>query len=147
MKLKVLLGVALTCMAAGVSAAEIIIEMKNVGVEGAMVFEPAVVKAEVGDTVTFVPTDMGHNSELVAGLAPLGADSWKGELGQPVSVTLNKEGVYVYQCLPHTIMAMVGVLVAGQPTNLDVIMKDSESLKAKFVMNKERLDNYLQQSK
>ncbi|WP_261841307.1 pseudoazurin [Aliamphritea ceti] len=147
MNLKVLLGVALTCMVTGISAEEIIIEMKNVGAEGAMVFEPAVVKAEVGDTVTFVPTDMGHNSELVAGLAPQGADSWKGELGQPVSVTLKKEGVYVYQCLPHTIMAMVGVLVAGQPTNLDVIMKDSAPLKAKFVMNKERLDNYLQQSK
>lgn len=147
MKLKSLVGVVLMCLTTGAWAAEIIVEMKNAGADGAMVFEPAVVKAEVGDTVTFVPTDMAHNSELVPGLAPQGAVSWKGGIGQPVSVTLDKEGVYVYQCLPHVIMAMVGVIVAGQPANLDQVIADSSALKGRFVMNKDRLDTYLEQAK
>ncbi|WP_271270627.1 pseudoazurin [Aliamphritea hakodatensis] len=147
MKLKNLLGAALMCLTTGAWAAEIIVEMKNAGADGAMVFEPAVVKAEVGDTVTFVPTDMAHNSELVPGLAPSGAASWKGGIGQAVSVTLDKEGVYVYQCLPHVIMAMVGVIVAGEPDNLDQVIADSAALKGRFVMNKDRLDTYLEQAK
>ncbi len=147
MKLKLFAGVAFACLAVGASAADIKVEMKNVGAEGAMVFEPAVVKAEVGDTITFVPTDMGHNSELVPGLAPAGAVSWKGGMGQPVSVTLDKEGVYVYQCMPHVVMAMVGVIVAGEPVNMDAIVADATALKARFVMNKDRLDTYLGQAK
>ena len=147
MKLKSLMGVALMCLTTFAWSAEIIVEMKNTGADGTMVFEPAVVKAEVGDTVTFVPTDMAHNSELVPGLAPQGATSWKGGIGQAVSVTLDKEGVYVYQCLPHVVMAMVGVIVAGQPTNLDQVMADSAALKARFALNKDRLDNYLGQAK
>ena len=30
-----------------------------------------------------------------------------GGMNQDISVTLNKEGVYVYQCDPHAMMAMV----------------------------------------
>lgn len=126
-------------------AAEHIVEMKNIGADGPMVFEPGVVRAAVGDTVKFVATDAAHNSESVAGLIPDGATAWKGTMNQEITVTLDAEGVYVYQCLPHTIMAMVGVIVAGEPTNLEAIKTNAESLKSQFMASQERLDNYLGQ--
>ena len=43
-------------------AAEYEVKMLNNGTEGMMVFEPAVLKVAVGDTVKFVATDMAHNS-------------------------------------------------------------------------------------
>ena len=46
------------------------VKMLNKGAEGAMVFEPAFVKAAVGDTVTFVSTDKGHNVEAIADMLP-----------------------------------------------------------------------------
>lgn len=60
-----------------------------------------------------------------------------------VSVTLDREGVYVYQCMPHLMLAMVGVIVAGEPANLEDIKKKSASLEAKFAGNKDRLKKYL----
>lgn len=110
-------------------------------------FEPAVLNDAVGDTVHFVPSNMGHNSESSAGLCPANGTTRKGGMSQKVSVTLEKEGVYVYQCMPHAIMAMVGVLVAGKPSNLEALKEKSKALSAKFVMNKDRLDKYLAQVK
>lgn len=147
MKLKFLatLGLGLALAATAAQAAEFTVQMKNAGTDGPMVFEPAVVKVAVGDTVHFVPSDMAHNSESVDGLVPSGAATWKGGMNQKVSVTVDKEGVYVYQCNPHAIMAMVGVIVAGEPTNLEEVKANAASLNAKFVVNKDRLDKYLSQ--
>jgi pseudoazurin len=97
----------------------------------------------VGDTVHFEPTDVGHNSETVAGLIPAGATPWKSDFGKKISVKIDKNGVYVYQCLPHSMLAMVGVIVAGNPTNLADIKKNVAPLNAKFSMNNDRLNMYL----
>jgi pseudoazurin len=128
-------------------AAEHTVEMKNKGEGGIMVFEPAVLHVAVGDTVTFAPTDAGHNSETVDGLMPEGATPWKGENGQSITVTIDKQGVYVYKCLPHSIMAMVGVIVAGEPVNLEQIKTDAEPFIATFAMKKKRLTKYLAEVK
>ena len=125
------------------NAAEHNVEMMNIGTDGSMVFEPAVLYVAVGDTVHFLPTDLAHNSESVEGLTPEGSVSWKGEMNKKVSVTLDKEGVYVYQCLPHVPLAMVGVIVAGQPTNLEEIREKSVNLTKSFATNKDRLEKYL----
>jgi pseudoazurin len=124
-------------------AAEHTVQMKNSGVDGIMVFEPGFLKVAVGDTVHFEPTDVGHNSESVAGLIPAGANPWKGDLGKKVSIKIDTNGVYVYECLPHSMLAMVGVIVAGNPTNLADIKKKVTPLNAKFSMNKDRLNTYL----
>lgn len=145
MKFKVLSILSALFLSANVIAADFTVEMKNAGADGTMVFEPAVLKVAVGDTVTFVPTDSFHNSETVDGLTPAGAVTWKGEMNKPVTVTLDKEGVYVYKCLPHLPMAMVGVVVAGEPVNLADIKEKAVSLEAGFAMNKGRLDKYLSQ--
>ena len=137
-----LLGIAISGVFA--SAADHEVKMLNTGAEGFMVFEPAVLKAAVGDTVTFKATDMAHNSASIEGMIPEGANSWNGAMSQDVTVTVNKEGVYVYQCTPHSMMAMVGVIqVGGSLSNMDSIQAKIASVKAGFVTNKERLDKYL----
>lgn len=127
-------------------AAEHTVEMKNQGADGTMVFEPAVIKVAVGDTVNFVPTDMAHNSQSVDGLTPEGSVTWEGEMNKAVSVTVDKEGVYVYKCLPHTALGMIGVIVAGEPVNLEQVKANSAALAGTIAMNKERLENYLNQA-
>jgi len=151
MKKKFLAGVLVSCLTASLAttafAAEHTVQMLNGNATGIMVFEPALLNVEVGDTVTFVPKDMGHNAETVSGLAPDGSASFKGELSKPVTFTVDKEGVYVVQCNPHAIMAMVGVIVAGAPTNLADIQAKATTYSEKFVMNKERLTQILAQIK
>lgn len=124
-----------------------VVKMLNSGQSGAMVFEPAVLKISIGDTVTFVPADGGHNSASVPGLIPSGGVSWEGDLNEQVEVTFNKEGVYVYQCDPHVMMAMVGVISVGSPSNLSEIDAGSKELQSRFVMNQERLSGYLAELK
>ena len=147
MKLKFFIFTSLIFCASQLFAAEHTVQMKNSGNGGIMVFEPAVLNVAVGDTVTFLPTDAAHNSQSVEGLIPAGATSWNGTLSQKVTVTIDKEGVYVYKCLPHAIMAMVGVIVAGEPTNLEEIKANVAALSSTFVTNKDRLDGYLAQIK
>ena len=121
------------------------VQMLNAGKEGMMVFEPAVITIKKGDTVKFIATDMLHNSSSVDGMIPDGAEAWVGGMNQDVEVTLSKEGVYVYQCTPHNMMAMVGVTKVESSSNIDAIKLKAESYKKTFLMNQERLDNYLSQ--
>ena len=144
MRFKNLFALGLSVISIFTYAAEHEVKMLNSGTEGYMVFEPAVLKVEVGDTVTFKATDMAHNSASIEGMIPEGANSWNGAMSRDVTVTVNKEGVYVYQCTPHSMMAMVGVIqVGGSSSNMASILAKAGNLKASFVMNKERLDNYL----
>ena len=144
MKFRTFLALSLSVFGVFTSAANHEVKMLNSGVEGFMVFEPAVVKAAVGDTVTFKATDKAHNSASIEGMIPEGANAWNGAMSQDVTVTVNKEGVYVYQCTPHSMMAMVGVIqVGGSLSNMDAIQAKVASVKAGFVTNKERLDTYL----
>jgi pseudoazurin len=81
-------------------------------------FVPDVLYVKPGDTVQF--TNMtSHNSVSQEGLIPDGATSWRGQLGENLNLTLDKEGVYAYVCEPHIGFGMVGVIVVGQPVNLE----------------------------
>ena len=122
---------------------EHIVKMLNSGEGGQMIFEPAVIKVSVGDTIHFKATDAAHNSVSVDGMVPAGAASWASQLSQDISVTLDTEGVYVYQCDPHLIMAMVGVIQVGNASNIESIKASAASKKSLFMLNTERLDEYL----
>ena len=124
---------------------EHVVKMLNSGVDGTMVFEPAVIKVSIGDTIHFKATDLSHNSASMEGMIPSGADSWAGMLSQDISVTLDKEGVYVYQCDPHVMMAMVGVIQVGNAVNIDEVKSVAADQKSKFIMNSSRLEQYLSQ--
>ena len=124
---------------------EHVVKMLNSGDGGQMIFEPAVIKVSVGDTIHFKATDMSHNSASVQGMVPNGASAWAGSMNQDFSVTLDTEGVYVYQCDPHAMMAMIGVIQVGDAVNMNEIKQASENYRATFVMNADRIDNYLNQ--
>ena len=119
------------------------VKMLNQGQDGVMVFEPSLLKINVGDTVTFKATDAAHNSASIPGMIPNGASSWNGELSRDISVTFDVPGVYGYQCTPHAMMAMVGVIQVGEAVNLDEVKSAASQIKSTFVMNQERLDDYL----
>ena len=105
----------LMTMAGGAFAAEVEVKMLNKGAEGAMVFEPALVKVAPGDTVKFVATDKGHNAETIKGMLPADATPFLGKNGEDVAVTFDKPGVYGVKCLPHYGMGMVAMVVVGTP--------------------------------
>lgn len=124
---------------------EHIIKMLNSGSDGSMVFEPAVIKVSKGDTIHFKATDMSHNSVSMDGMIPEGASSWAGQLSQDITVKLDSEGVYVYQCDPHAMMAMIGVIQVGEAVNLSEVKNAAIDKKSTFMMNSDRLDTYLSQ--
>ena len=129
-----------------IQSADHIVKMLNQGAEGYMVFEPSVLNIDVGDSVTFQSTDPAHNSASMAGMIPEGATPWNSDLSKDITVTFNIKGVYGYQCTPHSMMAMVGVIiVGGDYSNLDQVKTAAAAKKASFVMNQDRLDNYINQ--
>ena len=109
----VLMSVAGTAM-----AAEVEVKMLNKGAEGLMVFEPALVKIEPGDTVKFVAADKGHNAESIKGMLPADAVPFAGKNNEDVTVTFDKPGAYGVKCMPHYGMGMVALIVVGTPGNL-----------------------------
>jgi pseudoazurin len=127
--------VATLALTAPAMAAEHTVKMLNRGEAGLMVFEPAYLQVEPGDTVTFEPTDKGHNTETIPGMVPDGAEGFKGEFNQAISVTFETEGVYGYKCLPHYVLGMVGVVVVGDPSaNVEAAKAVKQRGKASKVM-------------
>ncbi len=145
MRTAMMTGVAALAMlaAAAVQAAEHEVQMLNRGEEGTMVFEPAFLRIEPGDTVNFVPTDRSHNAESMRGLYPEGAEPFKGKVNEAISVTFDIEGGYAIQCLPHAAMGMVALIVVGDdPQNLGDIEEARMAPKAR-----ERMANYIAQAR
>ena len=122
------------------------VKMLNQGPTGVMVFEPAVLKINIGDTVTFKSVDAAHNSASIPGMIPAGASPWNGQLSQDITVSFDVAGIYVYQCTPHSMMAMVGVIEVGNDqSNMNEVKSAAQTFKSTFVMNQSRLDDYLAQ--
>jgi pseudoazurin len=124
---------ALVAVAGTATAAEVEVKMLNKGAEGMMVFEPALVKIEPGDTVKFVSTDKGHNAESIKGMLPGDATPFVGKNGENVAVTFDKPGAYGVKCLPHYAMGMVALIVVGTPGNLAEAKAVPQTGKAKQV--------------
>jgi pseudoazurin len=105
-----------------VLAANVDIQLLNKGDAGSMTFQPDLVKIAVGDTVTFQPTDKGHNVDVIANMLPAGAQPFKGDTSKPLTETFTVPGVYVVKCDPHYGMGMVAVVVVGDDvSNLDAV--------------------------
>ena len=103
-------------------AANVDVQLLNKGEMGSMVFQPDLIKINVGDTVTFLPTDKGHDVQSITGLAPAGAESFKGDTSQPLTQTFTVPGVYEVKCTPHYGLGMVAVIVVGNDlSNLDAL--------------------------
>jgi len=118
-----------------------VVEMLNKGEEGMMVFKPAVVFAEAGDTVQFKPTDKSHNVVSFNDMLPEGVESFKSKFNKEFELVVDKEGTYGYYCQPHLPLGMVGLIVVGD--NIDITAVNLSS-KAKGKAKK-RLEKYIQE--
>ena len=103
-------------------AADIKVEMLNKRADGKiMVYSEDISRINVGDTITWVPTTKGHNVEFLAG-----PDGWeipkKSKMNAEYSYTFKTPGIYFYQCTPHKVMGMIGLVVVGNDSsNKDAI--------------------------
>ena len=105
------LGLAMTAPAI---AEDFTVQMLNKGEDGErMVFEPAFLHIQPGDTVTFEATNPTHNAESILGMMPEGADAFKGRINEEITVTFEQEGVYGYKCMPHFGLGMIGLILVG----------------------------------
>lgn len=139
-----LLGFAVAVAAtAGVQAKTVEVEMLNQADGQVMVFKPAVVKIEPGDTVRFVATDPSHNAQSMPKMTPDGGTSFNVPFNQTKEITFETEGVHGYKCLPHYAMGMVGLVVVGDPSvNLEQAKAAADSAPPRA---KERFANYFDQ--
>lgn len=118
-------------------------EVKMLNIDGAkntMVFEPAFVKIEVGDSVTFVPAHKGHHTKSV--LVPEGAENFGSLLNEKKTITFKKEGIYLYVCPPHQMMNMVGIIQVGKATNIKEVESSIPKLEERAASNKGRWLKY-----
>lgn len=112
---KLATGLALAALMGSAAFAETFeVQMLNKGSDGErMVFEPAFIQAQAGDTIKFIATDKGHNAEVNKGMLPEGAEGFKGKINEELEVTLDVEGVYGVICKPHFAMGMVMTFAVG----------------------------------
>ena len=108
-----------------------------------MVYSQEVAKIDAGQTIEWVPTDKGHNVEMLAG--PSGYElPKKTKMNKPVTMTFTVPGIYLYQCSPHAAMGMIGLIVVGGDTsNMDAI----KSAKVSGGKSKKKRDKLLVVSK
>jgi len=92
-------------------------------------FKPMVIKIAPGDTVSWENMN-GHISNTVftnkdqstTEYIPAGATGWTSAMGANITTDpLTVEGIYLYKCDPHWGSGMGGVIIVGNPTNLDDI--------------------------
>ncbi|MBP2234925.1 pseudoazurin [Sinorhizobium kostiense] len=132
----IVVAAVLSALTGTASAADFEVRMLNKGADGAMVFEPALVKINPGDSVTFVPTDKGHNVETIKDMIPDGATAFKSKMNETYKVTFDVPGVYGVKCAPHVGMGMVAAVVVGDaPANIEKVKAVKLPKKAR-----ERLD-------
>lgn len=143
MRIAVLL-LAASVIAAPACAREHQVRMLNQGKEGAMVFEPAVIKAMPGDTVKFLATNPGHNAQTIAGMLPDGEAEQKGAMGKEFVLSVNAPGIYGIKCLPHYSMGMVAVVQVGKGASANLAAAQGVKLPP---LAKKRMDAYLAQVK
>ena len=102
--------------------ADITVDMLNKRDDGAkMVYSEDISRVDVGETITWLPTDKGHNVEFIAG--PDGFEiPKKSKLNKEYSFTFEVPGVYLYQCTPHKGLGMIAlVVVGGDTSNKDAV--------------------------
>ncbi len=116
-------------------AADIAIEMLNKDANGnKMVFSQEVVKIEVGDTVTWLPTTKGHNVEMISSPNKM---KFKSKNGKEAKITFDTPGIYYYWCTPHKGMGMIGLVVVGNDlSNMDEVASAKARGKSKKKLKK-----------
>ena len=102
-------------MASPAIASDVTVEMLNKDADGnRMVYSQEIVEIAAGSTVKWVPTNKGHNVEIIASPNDM---KFKSKNGKEASVTFETPGIYYYWCTPHKGMGMIGLVVVGGDTS------------------------------
>ena len=106
------------------------VKMLNQGDQGSMVFEPAFIKINTCDSINFEMSDAGHNAVTVA--APAGSVPFDTKYKPSTLVQFDTNGIYLYKCAPHAMMAMAGLIQVSDASNKtemnEAIMKFESSV-------------------
>ena len=109
------------------------VEMLNRSGKNIMVFSKRVVNINSGDNIFWKSTDKGHNVEFVT--VPDGVKGFKSKIGKNANYTFTKPGVYLYQCTPHKMMGMIGIVIVDDDyKNLDLVKKTKMIGKSKKIL-------------
>ena len=81
---------------------------------------PLVVSIQPGDTVSWTGMNV-HNTMSVDALLPPDSEGWESTIGENFQHTFIDEGIYIYQCKPHSNLGMGGAIIVGEPVNLQAI--------------------------
>ena len=115
-------------------AADQTVEMLNRLNKESMVFEPKIVRVNVGETILWKATDKGHNVEFIKNGVPEGVDKFKSKYNKDTEYKFTIPGIYAYWCTPHKNMGMIGFVVVGDDkSNLEEIKKLKFSAKSKKI--------------
>ena len=115
-------------------AADQTVEMLNRLNKESMVFEPKIVRVNVGETILWKATDKGHNVEFIKNGVPEGVDKFKSKYNKDTEYKFTIPGIYAYWCTPHKNMGMIGFVVVGDDkSNLENIKKLRFSAKSKKI--------------
>lgn len=107
-------AVFLSLLAAGAAFAETYeVKMLNRGALGPMVYEPEFIKLKPGDKLRFLASSSGHDAVSIEGMAPAGAQPFKGKINEEIEVAFTETGIYGIKCLPHYAMGMVMLVQVG----------------------------------
>ena len=116
-------------------AADIAIEMLNKDADGnKMGYSQELVKIDVGDTVSWLPSSKGHNVEMISSPNKM---KFKSKNGKEAKITFDTPGIYYYLCTPHKGMGMIGLVVVGNDmSNIDDVKKAKAYGKSKKKLKK-----------
>ena len=96
-------------------ASDVTVEMLNKDANGnRQVYSQEILEIAAGSTVKWVPTNKGHNVEIIASPNDM---KFKSKNGKEASVTFETPGIYYYWCTPHKGMGMIGLVVVGGDTS------------------------------
>ena len=109
-----------------------IVKMLNNSEQGSMVFEPAFIKINAGDSITFEMTDAGHNAVTVAG--PTDSAPFDTKYKPSTTVKFDVKGIYLYKCTPHAMMAMAGLIQVSDANNRKEMKAEIDKFESSVMM-------------
>ena len=109
-----------------------VVKMLNESNQGAMIFEPAFIKINTCDSITFEMTDAGHNAVTVA--APNDSIPFDTEYKPSTTVQFDTNGLYLYKCTPHAMMAMAGLIQVSDASNKEAMISAIEKFEGTVMM-------------
>jgi len=109
-----------------------VVKMLNQGTLGSMIFEPAFIKINTCDSINFEMSDAGHNAVTVA--APAGSVPFDTKYKPSTVVQFDTNGLYLYKCAPHAMMAMAGLIQVSDAGNKSEMKSEIEKFESSVMI-------------